>query len=432
MQIAVKADEVPSAVRLGGKSGLEIDEDGFAVIDASQLIRAIEKAPKGRGKQKTFYALGKAGERKGSPVAKFFSVSVENIEHENIASYVNYFKKIAARLQRDLVLHARPEAVEPPRKDGRNLHVFPFAAPGYTSQILSDVFDGEPTDSQLSVDFLQPAFLGEVFGDRDGLALAEWHDNNLYVLWDFCLFPFSEPAEKMLDRIFNGTLSKLDKPDLFDEAAVRQSLKTVMESDTRNYKQERDNQIAAARQYEANHRRAWAEVVRLNQLLNGSEDAVAKRVDAAVHDLRAVHSLNGVCNAEFKDGVLEVTTYPVIIQDRDLGGFKIKITTDQITFHSLKGNSRSHPHLGSCGAPCFGNVGPQINKLLVEKEYLALVTFLIEYIHSYNSGDAYRQLEECGTKYTGSGETLGVIEDAIDPSQEILLGDILEALDEDG
>lgn len=431
MQIAVKVDEIPSAVRLGGKSGLEPDTDGYAAVEASQLVRAVEKAPKGRGKQKTFYALGRNGEHNGDPVARFFSVSVENVEHEKLETYVNYFRKLSAKLGRDVVVHAKAEGVEPPRKDGRNLHIFPFAAPGYTQPVLSDVFDGEPTDTELSVDFLQPAHLGDVFGDKDGLALAEWCNNNLYILWDFCLFPFSEAAEKMLNRIFDGTLNKLERLDNFDEEAARASLKTVMESDTRNYKQERDNRIEAARRHEEAHLREWQEVVRLNKLLNGTEDAVAARVNAALEDIRNIHLLEGVCSAEFGNGTLEVTTYPVIIEDRDLGGFKIKITSDQITFHSLRDSSsrRAHPHLGAGGMPCFGNVGPAINKLLAEKEYLALVTFLLEYIHSYNSGDAYRPLAECGVKHTGSDSVSGIVEDAINPSQEILLGDLLEGLD---
>ena len=95
-------------------------------------------------------------------------------------------------------------------------------------------------------------------------------------------------------------------------------------------------------------------------------------------------------------------TYPVSMDHRDrdyeLGAYQvtIRLDADEVLIATLDGEKHDgfpHPHVSTSGVPCFGNIGPSIAKLLVEGQYAAAQSVILEFLRSYNAGDAYIRLE---------------------------------------
>ena len=77
----------------------------------------------------------------------------------------------------------------------------------------------------------------------------------------------------------------------------------------------------------------------------------------------------------------------------ELGAFTLQISADCVRIWSDSGQRYPHPHVSSDGVPCWGNLGPHVGKLLGERQYVALVATIIEFLRSYNEQDAYRRIE---------------------------------------
>ena len=105
---------------------------------------------------------------------------------------------------------------------------------------------------------------------------------------------------------------------------------------------------------------------------------------------------------DVREDVIVVETHPVWVEhddhDFDLGTFRVtvRLSDDQVTVHKLVGSSPSgypHPHVSSTGVPCYGNIGAPLVKLLAEGQYAAAVSVLLQFLQSYNAGDAYLKIE---------------------------------------
>lgn len=65
------------------------------------------------------------------------------------------------------------------------------------------------------------------------------------------------------------------------------------------------------------------------------------------------------------------------------------LTRQGATFHGTEG---PHPHIGSDGVPCWGDVGPEFQDLLVRGEYEMLVHGIIEWLQVVNPSDTAGRL----------------------------------------
>ena len=112
---------------------------------------------------------------------------------------------------------------------------------------------------------------------------------------------------------------------------------------------------------------------------------------------------NPVQAVDLDYGKLTVVLKPMTIEDDSyeyqLGTFTLHISTDNVRIYSDTGKRYPHPHVSSDGIPCWGNLGPNIAKLLGERQYASLVSVILLFLHSYNEKDAYRRLETWDPDY---------------------------------
>ncbi|RJO66516.1 MAG: hypothetical protein C4523_12225 [Myxococcales bacterium] len=95
----------------------------------------------------------------------------------------------------------------------------------------------------------------------------------------------------------------------------------------------------------------------------------------------------------------------VVIEDAEsgetseLGDIRLRLLLedgkDLIRFEGVSNNEdRSgyiHPHVAKNGAPCLGNIGNDVGKLLEQREWGTLVLLLDEFLRSYNDENPYMQ-----------------------------------------
>ena len=105
---------------------------------------------------------------------------------------------------------------------------------------------------------------------------------------------------------------------------------------------------------------------------------------------------------DIQEDRITARTYPVTIEhddhDYDLGTFQLTVGLDKDEVHIRKilgdqPEGYPHPHVSTAGVPCYGNIGPAIAKLLVEGQFSAALSVLLQFLRSYNPGDAYIRLE---------------------------------------
>ena len=110
-----------------------------------------------------------------------------------------------------------------------------------------------------------------------------------------------------------------------------------------------------------------------------------------------------VVSVEVDYGKLSIVLEPLTLEHDStvyqMGSYTLTITADKVHIWSDGGFSYPHPHVSSDGVPCWGNLGPGIGKLLGEGQYAALVSVILEFLHSYNERDAYRHIETWDPDY---------------------------------
>ena len=135
-----------------------------------------------------------------------------------------------------------------------------------------------------------------------------------------------------------------------------------------------------------------------------STTAVRIRRDAE-QELVALMSLvpGAYDDLRVEDDRIVARTYPITVTSRDgddydLGTFQvvIRLDADDVRITKISGEKPDgypHPHVSSSGVPCFGNIGAPLAKMLAEGQYAAALSVLLQFLRSYNPGDAYIKLE---------------------------------------
>ncbi|MCP3685213.1 MAG: hypothetical protein GY861_21320 [bacterium] len=93
----------------------------------------------------------------------------------------------------------------------------------------------------------------------------------------------------------------------------------------------------------------------------------------------------------------------------DLGKFRILISKDSINALSLSdrnslGRVNAHPHVGSGGGLCLGNVSSSATKLLANSDYKHLALLIIDFLKSYNHEDSYCRISNWPSRPIGSND----------------------------
>jgi len=433
VQVAVKAESLPADLRLSKKKDdkPEPDEEGYLLLDHGVLETALRKMPKGRGSTKVFHSLAKKGMRGEIPECDIFKTQIDNITIEHMADYSDYFTQLAARIGMNLQVHNSHGTVQPPLSSGPDtLHIFPFSSPSTTDLMVAEELVGVPLDD-LAIDVMSPSFIGKVFGDDKGRPIAEWLGSNLWILWDFQHLYSATPGrgEQILDSIFSGKLVPVENRLAADSEQIKKKLSALVKKDYDTQIRKKSDLETSSRNYETQLVNAIKELGAISLLLEGLDGKVESRVNSMMDEIASISTLNGVNFVKFDGDVLDVFTDRVIFKSggsiRDLGCYDIRVFADHVEFKSLTRPSGAvHPHVSGT-RPCWGNMGTSISKLLGSREYLALISFILEFLHSYNAGDAHNNLESCSLVLEAMPEKVDgkeVIFD-IDPTKSIFRED---------
>lgn len=140
--------------------------------------------------------------------------------------------------------------------------------------------------------------------------------------------------------------------------------------------------------------------IRLHDLLT------KKRMTRQAHEdhTQLVRMLGrGLRSIQITSGLLKVLTAPVEIHwdgDRyEMGCYWIDLPLGEGRLNIRNEDSDRavddypHPHVGTDGYPCLGNIGGTVAQLLGEGENAQLVTLLLEFLRSYNPDNPYLRLE---------------------------------------
>jgi hypothetical protein len=439
VQIAVRHDSLPEGIKLSGKRKLKPDTEGFILVDLDTILPALDATITTGEKSKddkTFYSLAKDGEHDGNPAGRIVKVRVENVSYEKMSDYVKYFRRLAVRLKMDLEVHHSHESISAPIvEDEQRLHIFPFSSPGSKKKSMSFEFDGEDLDP-LCVDFVAPAFMGKVYGDEAGMALVEWTGRNAHILWDFQHI-YAPKAEEVLDKIFSGSLKELERTAVTNMKQVRERVADAVKGDHTKMLQEYEQLKQRVDQLERDYTHSVTEMDAMARIVGDPEKAIQNRIDQVIKDIEDLYNLRSIMNVTYDGKKLEVTTTPIYTQGRNLGRWVIKVANGAVRIRGLDKHSQ-HPHI-SGDNPCFGDISNAVSKMVGRKEYMALISFLIDYLRTSNETDHYTPIQELGIPMKKGEEKRlkdGVVQldeiEGFDPANSLLFEDaVIEGVKEE-
>ena len=94
----------------------------------------------------------------------------------------------------------------------------------------------------------------------------------------------------------------------------------------------------------------------------------------------------------------------------DLGRFQVEIafTSDTLEITNLELgriiDGYPHPHVSGSGAPCLGNISLSLSKLLAEKQYVAALVLIHQFLCSYNEDNPYLRIEKWDPSWEGDDD----------------------------
>ncbi|MFA5103546.1 MAG: hypothetical protein WC525_10405 [Candidatus Thermoplasmatota archaeon] len=308
--------------------------------------------------------------------------------------------------------HGAPQASIPDTNEA-NLHIHFWSTPVKTEQTkMKSVFGIRLVGSQR--DALKPSGIGTAIIDNEGNVVAEYYNNNLYILFDLphasgegvtemfsriigAYFVLKGRIEDKLTHVYynmNGITQESSK-DLFVrscnrlyESQVNEMERKLAEHD-RKINDENVKLIADLRDREVL-------AAKLEPLKTSSE----ARKQWAGSEYDALCASEHVKDVRITDKVIHVYTDMIQIRHKgttyNIGEFKIDIHTDGSeggvrVFNLTRpiAGQLAHPHIKIDGHCCLGNIKEGVHKLLAEYQYVVLAQLMITFLQSYNSENPY-------------------------------------------
>lgn len=259
-------------------------------------------------------------------------------------------------------------------------------------------------------DALDPSGSGILISDPEGVAVAELHGANLYILFDLPHSPRSNPD--LLRRILEDTLMVMQSPEDYNRAA-RERLREVEAQSRGRYIE------ACSRRGASEIHNTREEVTRLQRDQNSySENLVSiiRQLDAArrrllrleedpgdnerygveFDKLKACAHVDSVVVGDENIVVMtdHLVTYPLSSgRQADLGVYRIILSIDgrTPTCYNLTRQigGVGHPHCHGGGDMCWGNIGRDIVDLAARYEFSVVTQLIIEFLQTINEGDDY-------------------------------------------
>jgi hypothetical protein len=251
-------------------------------------------------------------------------------------------------------------------------------------------------------------------------AEIEQRTNGAYTLYILFDLPHTNTSYDLFYAILEQFLRKIGKEveprDMADSAKKRliERYKTFIKAGINASIQQVEINIRQAQQTREHLRQQYAGTyasereyaMRLEMLRSEAvtaSDKIEKEIDKLMKHPK-------VDNMNVLRGVMTVQTKPLTYMDRakrlrDLGVFRITINPDgrepNVTCLTPRSDEQiragggylgrlAHPHsTGTSGNMCWGNIGPGIVQLGLDKEFFTLIDLVIHFLENVNEDDAY-------------------------------------------
>jgi hypothetical protein len=303
----------------------------------------------------------------------------------------------------------------PSTDDMLYVHFYSTSLPSKKTKMNSVVFGIRLTTNQSYA--LYPSNVGIAIKDEAGTIVAEYVNDNLYVLFDlphaegdnvtelFTLlmrsyFKLRGRADGELVNFYQSIRGKLgaSSEDEFinqcsklyvkDFKSMEESLKTY-DAKIDDYSKnlislKRDREILLMKleplRSSVDGRREWARTEYETLLASPC-------VKDVLVNGRTIHIFTTMISIPYNGEIY------------DIGEFKIDIYTDgsnnsvrAFNLTNPKGGAVAHPHVKIDGYCCLGNVSDGVSKLLAEYQYVILAQLMISFLQSYNPDNAYGKI----------------------------------------
>jgi len=248
--------------------------------------------------------------------------------------------------------------------------------------------------------------------DESGMPVAHVFHNNVVFTVNFAgsgdevsrlAIPFFlEKALPFLDFEVEALVEEEHqaKERVFREAYLRAARERVRERELELSDLER----ASARAYETimtSESRRRVVAAELSGLKSFEEKPPEDEIRRQVTSLSELEASGQYRKVTFREnGTVEAETSPVEIEYNDyvfpLGAYSILISPKGlITIDAIDGRYRAshpHPHVGTDGVPCLGNISADIAKMLGRMQVAETLQLLKEFLSSYNPDNPYENI----------------------------------------
>ena len=325
--------------------------------------------------------------------------------------------------------HGEPRTPVSVGSDSGFLYVHFYSSPIKTSKVkMTNVYGYELSGGQC--DAMKPSNTGIAIKDDSGTVVAEYLNENLYVLFD--LPHGDENVTEIFARIMTSyfamrgvstvKLREFYQFILKGVSYVTEPFKSKDNSSRAQFAREcgklykknlkaMEDSLNAYNAVISENNRKLIETMRERDIillklepLRSSVDARQAWADTEYDNLLATPHVE---NVKVEDKVISIYTDMItihyVIKDYNIGKFRIDIHTDGsdlgVTAFNLTSpkNGCAHPHIkqekGYC---CLGNIQNGITKLLAEYQYVIVAQIMINFLHSYNEDSAYNKIYQWG------------------------------------
>ena len=247
----------------------------------------------------------------------------------------------------------------------------------------------------------------------DETIIAQFHNNELYILGDFfsvytanSVNIFRYIIEQLNVLYFLPRLQKYswihapDKTEL--KALVLEKMKHAKEriiQEEKDYVTKTEDWLETARR---EFKQRYDNLMLKRRLLTSEEEIIGKLGDNLMRELTLIANHPKISDIHIKDNKFTAFTTPLVIHADDgvlrYGGrYKIDINPENTEIKFFGGTPRRgywtnydpHPHVnGSNGRACLGNVADTIAQLSSQYELYAIVLMCIDFLESCNTSDS--------------------------------------------
>ena len=285
-----------------------------------------------------------------------------------------------------------------PRTSGDGwLYIHIITSPGRTEIVRVDRVYGHSVDRILAI---KPTYSYLTLYDDSNTPIAEYVDNNLYILLDFADIPSRIRAE-ILDNLLKDLVQNLKNYNSPDEIAKRlhrllrhTGTDSVLASDTELRRL--DDQLKELR----------ADMIKkmISYRMITSRRSVAQKIDEFFTEEMAINmyeQLKAIGNGEelsIRGSEIHIPLGEIKISHDDnsyfIGDTVLVINVSEnnggIKCINSSGTQDGHPHplADQQGNLYLGSISDSIAKLIGEMELVPVASIVAEYLHNYNESDA--------------------------------------------